>query len=395
MLLKFFSALFLCCATLGFAETPAAPPVENKAAPAVAPAAAPAVTPATPAPAPAAAPVAAPAPSPIVISGFPMPANTPRPLRIGVAFILNQIEKTNESDGTLTANFDLTLSWKDPSLAFNPNEFGTFRREINLEQANKVLAKIWNPDVSFANMKGAPISREPCLLIDADGSVIYIQRIRATFNSKYNLAPFPFDKQHLKIELVSNRYNNSEVEFFQTQEQINHSGTREGFTMPGWYFKGISYTAGNTRGLDGKFFPKFEITLNMTRRPISHLFAFAPLILIVVVPSILTLYADAGIGERLSTWSGAILALIALSFTMQLRYPALPANSILNQLIGTIFAYEFFMICISMTMLNPDITKNIKNPYLIPQMVNCMRWQTPIAFASIVIVSLLITLVNA
>lgn len=312
-----------------------------------------------------------------------------------MTFVLNNIFKINEENNTYTASIDVKLSWKDPALAFDPNEYGMFRRELNLDQATKALGKMWHPDVVISNMKGLPMSKEPCLLIDANGSVNYIQRIKAVFDTNYHLAPFPFDKEHLLIRLTSYRYNDSEVTFFQTQEQLNQSGVREGLSLTGWNFLGVHYASSNIRGLDGRFFPQFTIQVDMSRQPAHDLFAFAPLLLIVIVPTILTLYATAGVDARLSTWSGAILALIALSFTLQLRYPALPTDSILNNLIAIIFGYEFIMICITMTVFNPPLMDKIKNPYLIPETIRFMRWQVPFIFLIVVAIAILLTLVNA
>lgn len=354
--------LLVCSSILGFAQTPTPAPAE---------------------------PVA------VVISGPALPLNTPRPLRIGVAFTLNNISKVNDFDNNYTANIDLHLKWHDPSLAFDPNEYGTFRRELNLDQAVKFLTKIWSPEITIANMKGAPLSKESCLLIDADGSISYIQRIKAIFDTPYNLAPFPFDTQNFVIKLSSKKYNTSEIEFFQTQEEINQSGIREGFSLAGWNFLNIDYLGSAIRGLDGKFFPEFTIKMTMSRQPLNHLFAMLPLLLIVIVPTILTLYATADVGARLSTWSGAILALIALSFTMQLRYPALPSNGILSQLIATIFAYEFLMICLTMSIFNGDLTRKIKNPFLVTQTIQFLNWQVPFVFLAVIVLSIVLTMARA
>jgi hypothetical protein len=316
----------------------------------------------------------------------------PRPLKVGVTFLLNDIVKVNESNGNYLASIDLKLAWKDPSLAFDPNHYGTFRRELNLAQATQMLAKIWNPNVVIANMQGNPISKEPCLLIDADGSIMYIQRINAYFETPYDFAPFPFDTQELLVRLVSNQYDDSEIEFYQSQQELDQSGIREDVSVPGWNLSGIDYTAASFRGLDGRFYPEFTVQIGLKRVPLSHLFSFAPLLLIVIVPTILTLYASVDIGSRLSTWSGAILALIALGFSMQLRYPALPANGILSQMIAIIFAYEFLMICMTMSVFNEAMMSKVKNPYLIPEMTKFMRWQVPLTFLTVIAIAVLLTL---
>ncbi len=375
-LLKIFSIFMLCNASLGFAETPAkentpkVQPLDDKST---------------------SDKTSTVKKTDLDASEISMPSNLPRPLKIGVIFVLNDLYKISEASGNYEASIDLQFQWRDPSLAFDPKEYGTFRRELCLEQANKMLDKIWDPDIIIANINGKPISRDPCILIDAEGNVVYIQRIKAVFDSTFQLAPFPFDTQNLIVKLFSNRYNNTEIIFSQNQEQINQSGIRQGVSIAGWNVKNLELAYSNERGLDGKFFPQLEAKIIIDRQPISHLFAIAPLLLVVIVPTILTLYANVEISTRLTTWSGAILALIALSFTLNLRYPALPADSIMGQLIAIIFAYEFIMICLTMSIFNPQLTKQIKNPHLIPEIIHFMQWHVPPIIVAVVVIRILLT----
>ncbi len=324
-----------------------------------------------------------------------MPSWLPKPLPVDIIIYANSIDQINEAEGIYIASIDFTQTWQDSHLAFDPHVYGTFQRELSFQQADELLTKIWTPKIEIGNLRGRPISREPCLLIDLHGNVTYTQRIDAVFTMKYNLKPFPFDTQPLLIQLVSNHYDTSQIEFTQSQLDLYKSGIRSTCAISGWTVHDLSYSQGNFTGLDGKFYPSFDIHINITRKAASYIFSFLPLFLIVIVPTILTLYAEVDIGARLSTWSGAILALIALSFTMQLRYPALPTNSILNQLVAVIFAYEFFMICITMTVFNPQITVKLHNPYLVPAMKGFMRWQIPVIFIAIVAFIISITIVNS
>lgn len=316
-----------------------------------------------------------------------------RPIKVGVTFVLNKLNKIDEKAGTFDASIDLYLSWSYPSLAFDPKAIGTFRQVICFEEAEEKLKKIWDPRVVIVNINGKPTFDDKCLTNDANGDIVFIQRMTATFNTIYNLAAFPFDTQALGIHLSSMRYNTEELRFVQSQQEIYHSAIRDVVALQGWDIKNLDFVPTTIRGLDGHFFPEYKINIIIKRQPSSHLFALAPLLLIVLVPTILTLYAPkAEVGQLLGVWSGAILSLIALSFALNLRYPALGSDSLLAQLIAVIFSYEFLMICFTMTVFNPTLAACVKNPRLIPEIIKFMGWGIPLVFIIVVVVTILSTL---
>ncbi len=321
-----------------------------------------------------------------------IPANVERPIRIGVTFMLNNINKIDEKIGNFEGSIDLHLRWVDPNQKFDPKTIGTFRQSFCFEEATEKLSKMWNPRIKITNIIGKPIADDLCLVINSDGAVEYVQRITALFDTKFNLVAFPFDEQKLLVKLISTRYNSEELEFVQSEEEIYHSGIREGTSLIGWSLKDVDYDTSRVRGLDGHFFPLFVAEIVMTRDYSSHLFAFAPLLLIVIIPSILTLYNKSDVGALLGAWSGAILALIALSFTLNLRYPALGSDSLMARLIAIIFAYEFFMICVSISILNPTVIKKFKNPRVQPEILKFMQWGIPLIFMLLVAFTVLSTL---
>lgn len=320
-----------------------------------------------------------------------MPWNFEKPLKVGVTYIVNAISKITEIAGTYEANIDLQLSWHDPNMTFNPVEIGSGRIVFSMEAATEKLGGMWNPHVFIANMTEKPILVQPSLMIYADGTIVYIQRIKAVFDTKYNLVAFPFDTQYLSLKLVSSLYSSEQLIFYQNQEQLDHSGLREGILLGGWNFRDVEYNITDIRGLNGNYFSQFEARVVISRKPVSHLFYLAPLLLVVIVPTILTFYSKTDVSGRLANWAGSMLALIALSFTLNLRYPALPADGILAQIVSIVFGYQFLMICLSTTVFDPELRKKVKNPFLIPEIIDFLRWGIPCAFVIIILARILLT----
>lgn len=323
-----------------------------------------------------------------------MPINFPKPFPVSVSIIIDQLNSINETSGTFSCTFDLKLTWTNPSEAFDPIVNGSFRKEICHEKADEALKTMWNPEIIVTNIKDKPSNVSKCILISADGTVQYIQRIQATMTSDFSLIDFPFDSQYLTINLESIQYDATELQFTQSQNDIYNSGISKDVELENWHIDGLSYSKSENRGLDGKFYPDFEVIITLKRYPGSDLLSFMPLILIVFMPTLATLFFKAELQSNISSWSAALLALIAMSFALNLKYPSLESNSIINQIINIFFGYIFVMIILSLTVFNSKIAEKVKNPYIVPELKRFLSWSIPIGLIILVVVVTILTALN-
>lgn len=317
-------------------------------------------------------------------SHFSMPDNLSKPLKVGVAFIVNSIVNIDEVEGKFEADVDLTMQWNDPNLSYDPEVVGTNLRTLDTDETNAQLKAVWTPIITISNIEKIA-NDTPSMTITPEGGVTYVQRIKAVFNMHPNLDAFPFDKQKLVFYLDAEKNTTNEVVFVQDQKEINQSGIRQGVKLTGWNLQGVSFSTLLIRGAEGGFYPRYEVTIAMARISGNHLFAFAPLFLIMLSPAIITLYNDSTLGSRLTAWGAALLALIAVSFALKSQYPALKPTSILPQIISIVLIFQFLMVVVSMTVVNAHFSKRFKNPYLIPELLNYLRWALPFGFILIII----------
>ncbi|MDI1352596.1 MAG: hypothetical protein PSV35_07480 [bacterium] len=338
--------------------------------------------------APATGPVVTPLAA-INIDPAAMPDNIPKPLKIGVSLILNNLINLDEQQGTFEADVDLTLTWNNPNLSFDPKTAGTTEMNFNEQETTPKLKTIWWPEVTISNIEKI-INDIPSLAISPDGTVVYVQRIKAAFKIHPDLRSFPFDSQSLTFFLDASKNTTNEVQFFQDQQQINHSGVRAGVGLTGWTMQGIDFKHSLVRNQTGGFYPRFEAKISMKRIAMPHLFAFAPLFLIILSPTILTLFGETSLGASLTAWGASLLTLIATMFALNQKYPALEANSILPQITSIILGYQFVMIFLSMTFLNPPFARRFKNPYVVPEIVRYLRWAVPAALILLVVSRILL-----
>jgi len=106
----------------------------------------------------------------------------------------------------------------------------------------------------------------------------------------------------------------------------------------------------------------------------------------------LTLYVSkADLVTRIGSWSGALLATVAMSFTLNLRYPALGSESIISLMLQYCFAYQFIMICITCTLLNPKLIKRFHNHFLVREINKYFKWSVPLIFILVIMARVLMT----
>lgn len=323
----------------------------------------------------------------------PLPSAVPLPLRVGVAVFLNEVGKINEQTGNYEASIDLRYRWRDPTLAFDSKQAGADRLEFNSDQMAARLRKMWSPRLTIANQNGNLLrAAEGGLFIYADGTVEHIQRLKLLLDTRYRLAAFPFDTQGLAVRILSTRYSVNQLALVQDQGDINASGIKEPMAIPGWTARRMDVAAARLRGWNGDSYPELEAKVFIERQPFGHLFSiFTPLLLILLVPTIMTLYVKADVAPRMTLWSASILALIALNFTFSVRYPALASDSLVQQIMTIGFGFQLLMICLIVTLMNPQVSDQWFNKNVLTEVIGFLRWSLPLGLFGLVLTRSLLT----
>lgn len=318
-----------------------------------------------------------------------LPQNVQRPIKVGITFILNSISSLDEKSGLFQAEVDLTFTWTNPDIAFNPKQVGQTLLILNEQETKDKLKTIWSPQITISNLEKI-VSNQPSMTISYDGNAHYVQRIKAVFKMEPDLRSFPFDTQSLIFYLDADQNTTSEIKFVQDQVEVNKSGIRHGVKLDGWSLNRVDFENTIVRNANGSFYPRFEIKIIMKRISQIHIFAFAPLFLLFLAPTVLTLYNKKTLGERLTTWGASLLTLIATSFALNQKYPALSANSILPEMISIMMGFQFVMIFISLTFVNDSFTNKFKNPFLANAILHVLQWAVPASLILIIISRILL-----
>jgi hypothetical protein len=317
-----------------------------------------------------------------------MPSYLVKPLKVGVMLIVNNLLEINERTDTFEAKIELHLRWHDPTLAFDRTVMGTTRLEYSKEQTVLKLAEIWQPEIFISNMEPNPTRIDPGLFISENGEVEYIRYIEAKFHGDFQLRAFPFDSQMLPIILISKFYNKRELTFDQSQEEASRSKVGGQVSYSGWHINGMTWSGASVRGWDGNYYPEITAFIQVSRNPFGHLIVLIPLAIVMIIPTYLTLYIKrAYMVYRLEAWGGSLLAMVATTFTLNLRYPTLDPHSIVNRMFFLFFLFQVFMIALTISLFNTEFTNRFKNQYLIEEIKKFLRWSIPLGFIVIVIVN--------
>lgn len=314
-----------------------------------------------------------------------MPARSPRPLRVGVALFVESAGRINEQAGTFEAAVALQLRWHDASLAFDPRAAGVDRMEYSREAAVARLASIWSPRLTLANLSSPNPQIEHGLQVHADGAVVYVQRFRAVFESRFELASFPFDAQALTVRVTSERFDNIQLALVQDQADLDASGLRDDLRISGWRPVELAFEAGLERRWNGDQLPKVEARLVVRRDPAPHLFfLFIPLLLILLFPSAALYFAQVDLPPRMILWGNASMALVALSFTLSVRYPALSVASLIGQSLTIAYGYAILGVLMTVTLFSPRFADRLKQNLVLDALVSALRWAIPAALVLLV-----------
>ena len=217
--------------------------------------------------------------------------------------IVLDIHEVNSAEQRITANVGFMARWHDPRLAHD----GPDSKRMRLDE-------IWSPDFQVLNRQSIIQTMPRVAEVMPDGEVIYRQRIWGGFSQRFDLRAFPFDRQTLRIPLVSASYSADEVVLIDDVDAP--SGVREPLSLPDWRVLGWSLDSVDlhlSEHLAAR--STLMVTVDVARYHGYYIFKiFLPLLLIVMMAGIAFWIAPSETGPRISVAVTSMLTLIAYRF---------------------------------------------------------------------------------
>ena len=191
--------------------------------------------------------------------------------------------------------------------------------------------------------------------------------------------------------ILSSRYASHKVILVQDDEALE-SGVAPGLNLPGWRIDQLKYKREQVVAWNG--LPVEQITANLGIKRIAGSIlstVFIPLLLLMIVPTIISLLPTFEMPARLSAWAGSILALVALNFTLSVRFPGPGEGSLIGQAVILGHIYQLVSVLLTVTLFEPGFRQRLGSPFVVSELSDYLRWAVPAVFIGVLLLRTLLT----
>jgi hypothetical protein len=348
------------------------------------------------------APVAAPqapavAQAPRAQTDLPLDRGLPLAVRAGLAFI--DVEGIDENKESFTATVDLRLSWLDPRLRYPAEEAPIGYREWRGEAATAQLATIWSPEIGLANLRGEPTRESRGLRLYPDGRVELLRRVAGSFGSSFDVQRFPFDRQQLQVELVSQDETADKVTLDYRQDDLLFSRADPGIEIGGWTVGAVNLTRDPLSGWYGESYARLRVTLEVNRQAsVTVPSLFVPLLASLLIPLLATWLNRSHNGEfetesvaLANVIIGGLFAVIALNFTVNSERSILASSTnTVSLLFGLNYLALAAALVINVCLFRFNVVRALAGRHVQHETFRYITWAMPIAIAATAVALILI-----
>jgi hypothetical protein len=232
---------------------------------------------------------------------------------VTVGVFLIDIDEIDDVRQRFNVDMFVNIAWQDPRLALPENgQSGQIR--------TLPVSDIWTPRGLIVNDRGLTRRLPDVADVDVVGNVVYRQRLSGELAVNLDLKDFPFDKQHLPIDVISYQYSPDEVRF-STKARI--AADVETFSVEGWSFGLLESNFGEFAApAAGVVRPRLTFTVEAQRNAQYYLLTmFLPMSLIVFMSWTAFWIQPNVVPPRIAISTASIFSLIAFGFSIRLSLP--------------------------------------------------------------------------
>eukprot|EP00741_Cyanophora_paradoxa_P006691 tig00001030_g6472.t1 len=259
------------------------------------------------------------------------------PLLVSCVLQFNSIFAVSERDQSFKADITAVYNWTDLRFA-NP------KQQALVEGNAPVLAKIWEPLLTFTNVREKPQEFDVRVSITNAGSVKVYKRFIQTFFSEMDVSKYPFDTQTFKIGVRSNTWNSSYLTYIPSdlteQEVVMKSINDSQFR----YYSYSQFTLKQQTGIYKNFdvlWTTVRAARMSTYNSVNILFPIALICLAILTTYFMPLKSDG----RVSVCAVGISATLGFSFVVQGASP--PVSYVTRMALYIMLAYIIGIISIT------------------------------------------------
>lgn len=285
-----------------------------------------------------------------------LPLDQGLPIRVNVGVFFLSTESFDDTKGEFECTTDLRLRWTDARLRFAAADKARGYKEYRGKEAEEQLAKIWAPTLEVTNrLEGSSyVSRQ--LRIYPDGKVESLTRQTAKYKTQIDAETFPFDRQHLVLDMQVREATTDEVLLRFEKDDVEFSKPAKGARLPGWDLGLVDLKGHTIPGWDGDHYSRATASLFVDRVPTTSLAPiFIPLLASLLIP-LLAIWMNKADDEgfevdafELANMSiGGLFSVIALSFAIYSSYGVIAGG---DNTVTRLFGLNYAMLAISLAVV--------------------------------------------
>lgn len=337
--------------------------------------------------------------APESLRSLPMGKGLPVVVRIALRYV--EVVSIDETEAAYTATVDLRLRWQDLRLQYPLEVAPLGFLEFRDQAAATKMAEIWTPSVAFWNLSGDPSQQMHALRIFPDGRVELMLRTRATFETPFDVERFPFDRQRLQVEVVSNLESVQRLSLEFEQDDLDFSSAPDTNELRDWAPGIVSLKRDVVSGWYGEDLSRVTGSLAMQRRAgNSAALIFIPLLASLLIPLLAIWMNRVEEGEfQIEAFElanvivGGLFAVIALNFTLNAEYATLGSS---DNTVRRLFALNYLALALSLlvnlTLFRFNLPLRWFGRYVQEQVFLFLSWAVPLLVLATAVAFLLVAM---
>ncbi len=317
--------------------------------------------------------------------GIPIGKGLPVDVHAAVFFL--QVKSFDDTKGTFECTTDLRLRWTDLRHAFAASESFRGYKEWRGRAAEEKLASMWQPHVDVTNRleTGAYVGRR--LRIFADGRVETITRQTASYGVDVDASRFPFDRQHLALDLLVREETTDEVLLRFDFDDVEWSRAASAAKLEGWTLGLVDQDADIVPGWNGDRYARVSAALVIDRDPSTGLAPiFIPLVASLLIP-LLAIWMNKATEDGFEVEAfelanmgiGGLFSVIALSFAIYTSYGMVAGrDNTVTRLFGLNYATLAISLAIVVMFFRYNLARRWFGKYVHAEMYEFISWALPV-----------------
>ena len=301
------------------------------------------------------------------------------PIGVGIGLVLEQIIEVDQQSEFFTTVANLQMEWRDPSLAFNPEDCNCDFKVFSENQFQDYFLSFVNskwPDFTFRNQQGNRWAQNRNVILYHDGRAVYSERFTTDFQVDFDFRQFPFDTQEFFIRIDS--ILPEEFYKYFNMEQVSRVSTDTGEDE--FILEELSVEISNastSNGIVSSYIFSFEAPRHLS----YYIFRiFVPILLIVLI-SWVTFFLK-NYTHRIEVASANLLLFIAFSFSLAENYPRLGYLTFLDAVMAIMFIINSLVIVYNVWLRRLEMNDKVD---MLERVDDVLDWVYPLIYVVMLI----------